>query len=304
MERDISQEILNIKNKKGAIILAHFYQTLDIQELADFVGDSLKLSMDAMKAEASMIIFCGVLFMAEQAAVLNPEIPVYIPDQDAVCSLANMLSIDDIVRAKRKYPNAPIVMYVNSKAIHKAYADYIVTSANAVSVIQEIPQETIIFGPDRNLAEHVAYKTGKKIIPVPEDGHCYVHVVFSKNDVEKFKEKGYAVIVHPECPCDVRMHSNFIGSTKQMYNFIKKSKTDKIAVGTEIGFVERAKKDFPDKEIVPLRPDAICEDMKKITLQKLYNSLKKEVYRVVIDKPIAKKIKVALDRTFKLLGLI
>ncbi|MEX0568066.1 MAG: quinolinate synthase NadA, partial [Candidatus Njordarchaeota archaeon] len=296
--------ILRLKEKEDATILAHFYQTMDIQNVADIVGDSLKLSLEAMKLKSNLIIFCGVYFMAEQAAVLNPSIPVLIPDKDAICPLANMLSIDDIVHARKKYPNSPLVLYVNSKAIHKAYADYIVTSANAVDTINEIPNDTIIFGPDKNLAEHVAEKTGKKIIPIPPHGHCPVHVKFTNTDVTAFKNKEYSIIVHPECNASIRRTSDFVGSTGQMYRYIQKTDKKRIAIGTEVGFVDKTKKDLPSILIEPLRKDAICENMKKITLQKLLLSLKQKVYRVYIDPQIAKRVRSALDRTFKLLGII
>ncbi len=302
--RSIVDDVRELARRRNALILAHFYQSLEIQELAHFVGDSLKLSLDAMNAKGDMIVFCGVYFMAEQAAVLNPDVPVYIPDKDAICRLADMLSVEDIVAAKKKHPDAIVVMYVNSKAIHKAYADYIVTSANAVKVIEEIPNDTIIFGPDRNLAEFVAERTGKNIIPVPENGHCYVHVMFNTSDISKFREKGFSVTVHPECPRAVRSMADFIGSTKQMYDYIRNSAAKKIVVGTEVGFIDRVKCDFPDKTIEPLKPDAICEDMKKITLEKLYMSLRDKKYRVIVERDIAKRIRNALNKTFQLLGII
>ena len=303
MSKDLKKLIEDLKERENILLLVHYYQRMEIQDIADRVGDSLKLSLEAMNTKAKKIVFCGVYFMAEQAAVLNPETPVYIPDETAGCPLADMLSIDDILRARKKYPRAPVVLYVNSRAIHKAYADYIVTSANAADVIGELPYDVIIFGPDKNLADHVAEKTGKNIIPVPPNGHCYVHVLFDDEDVKRFKEKGFKIVVHPECEKCVRKQADFIGSTKQMYDYIRGCGSKKIAIGTELGFVERVMRDFPDKEIYPLNESAICKDMKKITLEKVYECITKSIYRVLVPHDVAKKIRQALKRTFELLGV-
>ncbi len=297
------QRILELKKREDVVLLAHYYQRLDIQEIADFVGDSLRLSLDAMNVHAGYIVFCGVYFMAEQAAVLNPNVTVLIPDSNARCALANMLTTEHIRTARKKYPSAPVVLYVNSRAEHKALADYIVTSANAVRVIEELDSDTIIFGPDSNLADHVAEATGKNIIPIPRDGHCPVHILFSRENVEYFRDKGYQIIVHPECIRCVRKMADFIGSTKQMYDFVARAGAGKIAIGTEIDFVNRVARDFPEKEIVPLNREAICEDMKKITLDKVYLSLKKKQYVVTLPEKIRRKIREAIWRTFELLGI-
>lgn len=297
----VLDEIVRIKERKGYIILAHYYQILEIQRIADFVGDSLGLSLRARDTKANGIIFCGVYFMAEQAAILNPDVPVYIPNKDARCPMAMMLTVDDIIEAKKKYPKAPVVLYVNSRAEHKALADYIVTSSNAVKVIEAIPSEQIIFGPDRNLAEYVAEKTGKEIIPIPPYGCCYVHIKFSEDDVRRYREKGYTIIVHPECNLAVRHMADFIGSTSQLYNYIKSCQSSNIAVGTEVGMVYRAQEDFPEKNIQPLNESAICKNMKKITIESLYRSIRDDVYRVRVEESIAKKVREALERTFQLM---
>ncbi len=301
MGRSVSDRIRSLKRDTGALILAHYYQRPEIQDIADFLGDSLALSIRAAESDARMIVFCGVYFMAEQAAVLA-DVPVYIPDSNAVCPLARMLKREHIERARRKYPSAPLVLYVNSRAIHKALADYVVTSANAADLIAELDDEVIIFGPDRNLAEHVAQVTGKTIIPIPPNGYCYVHVLFRCGRAEVLRRKGYTIIVHPECMTCVRNIADFVGSTRQMYRFIEKSPARKIAVGTEVGFVARASRDFPEKEIVPLDPLAVCRDMKKITLGKILRCLAWKEGRVLVEPKVARRVRRAIERTKEVLA--
>jgi quinolinate synthase len=231
------QEISSLRRELGAVILAHNYQLPEVQDVADFVGDSLELSIKAREAGARVVVFCGVDFMAEQAAALNESAVVLHPDPEARCPMAAMITVGDVLRARKLFPKVPVVMYVNSPAVVKAEADYIVTSANAVDVVKAIESDVIVFGPDRHLAEYVAEKTGKIVIPVPSDGHCPVHVKFSAREVSVLKSiyRSCVFMAHPECTASVRALADFIGSTSQVVKFAKNCQAKCILVGTEVG---------------------------------------------------------------------
>jgi len=299
------QEINKLKEGLGAIILAHNYQPPEVQDVADFVGDSLELSIKAMQIDARFIVFCGVDFMAEQAAVINEGSVILHPDPEAKCPMASMISVEDIRRARERHPKAPVVIYVNSPAVVKAEADYVVTSANAVDVVSNISSDTVLFGPDRHLAEYIAKKTGKIVIPVPEDCYCPVHVKFNPNEIKVLKSiyKDYVFIAHPECPASVRALADFVGSTSQMIKFVKSCPNTRFLVGTEVGIIYRMVKECVGKSFVPASTSAICEDMKKITLEKLLQSLRNKLYRVEVDKEVAIKVRKALKNTFDVLGV-
>jgi len=302
---NVVQEIIKLKEELGAVILAHNYQPPDVQDVADFVGDSLELSMKAVQVDAKFIVFCGVDFMAEQAAIINEEAVVLHPDPEAKCPMASMISAEDVRRARERYPKAPVVIYVNSPAVVKAEADYVVTSANAIDVVRTIDSDVILFGPDKHLAEYLAEKTGKRVIPVPEDGYCPVHVKFNPNEIKVLKSiyKDYVFIAHPECPASVRASADFIGSTSQMIKFVKNCSNKCFLVGTEIGIIHRMTKECTDKSFVPASTSAVCEDMKKITIEKLLQSLRNKLYRVEVDKKVATKVRKALENTFDVLGV-
>jgi len=302
---NVVQEVIRLKEELGAVILAHNYQPPEVQDVADFVGDSLELSMKAMQVDARFIVFCGVDFMTEQAAIINEEAVVLHPDPEAKCPMASMISIEDVRRARERYPKAPVVIYVNSPAVVKAEADYVVTSANAVDVVKAISSDVILFGPDKHLAEYIAEKTGKRVIPVPEDGYCPVHVKFNPNEIKVLKSiyKDYVFIAHPECPASVRALAGFIGSTSQMMKFVKNCSNKCFLVGTEVGIIHRMVKECTDKSFVPASTSAVCEDMKKITIEKLLQSLRNKLYRVEVDKKVAIKVRKALENTFEVLGV-
>ena len=302
---NVVQEVIRLKEELGAVILAHNYQPPEVQDVADFVGDSLELSMKAMQVDARFIVFCGVDFMTEQAAIINEEAVVLHPDPEAKCPMASMISIEDVRRARERYPKALVVIYVNSPAVVKAEADYVVTSANAVDVVKAISSDVILFGPDKHLAEYIAEKTGKRVIPVPEDGYCPVHVKFNPNEIKVLKSiyKDYVFIAHPECPASVRALAGFIGSTSQMMKFVKNCSNKCFLVGTEVGIIHRMVKECTDKSFVPASTSAVCEDMKKITIEKLLQSLRNKLYRVEVDKKVAIKVRKALENTFEVLGV-
>ncbi len=299
---DLTQKILDLKKEKNAIILAHNYQRPEVQDIADYVGDSIELSRKAMQEKnAKLIVFAAVDFMAESAAILNPDKKVLLPCIGARCPMAQMLTVDEIIRAKTLYPNAPVVLYVNTLASSKASCDICCTSANAVQVVGSLKADTVIFGPDRNLGEYVAEKTGKKIIPVPEWGFCPTHLLFQPEEVKslKIQHPDATVMVHPECSSEMRKVADFIGSTSKMCKYAQESNAKTFIVGTEEGIMHRLKKENPDKEFIIAYDGAICPNMKIITLDRIYSSLKEEKHVVNIPEPIAKKARVSLERMFE-----
>ena len=298
---NLKEEILRLKKEKNAIILAHNYQRPEIQDIADFIGDSLELSMKAKETDADIIVFCGVDFMAEVAKIVNPEKKVLHPEPKAKCPMAAMLKPEMILEAKRRYPNAKVVLYINTTAECKAYADAICTSANAVEVVKNIDSDIVIFGPDANLAYYVEKRTGKRIIPIPEYGHCRVHIMFEPKDVWEARKKypNAKLLVHPECIPEIQEEADEIASTGQM---IKKACLhDEWVVFTEREMCYRLSKIYPNKKFYPAREDAICINMKRITLKKVYESLKYERFEVKINEEIMKRAKIAIENMFKLM---
>ncbi len=298
---NLSEKIINLKKEKKAVILAHNYQRPEIQDIADYIGDSIELSRKAMEEkDAKIIVFSAVDFMAESAAILNPNKKVLLPCQGARCPMAQMLTVDEIKRAKALYPKAPVVLYVNTLAAAKAYCDVCCTSANAVEVIKSIDADTILFGPDRNLGEYVAEKTGKTIIPLPEWGFCPTHLLFQPEDVQVLKAKhpNACVIVHPECSAEMRKVADFVGSTSKMCRYVKESNAKTFIVGTEEGILHRLRKENPDKTFILSYDGAICPNMKLTTLDRLYASLKEEKYVVKVAEPVARKARASLEKMF------
>jgi quinolinate synthase len=275
----LADKILNLKKEKKAVILAHNYQRSEIQEIADYVGDSIELSRKAVEEkDAEMIVFSAVDFMAESAAILNPDKKVLLPCLGARCPMAQMLTVDEIKRAKAQYPKAPVVLYVNTLAVCKANCDVCCTSANAVEVIKSLDAETILFGPDRNLAEYVSEKTGKTLIPIPEWGFCPTHLLFQPEDVKvlKIEHPDATVMVHPECSSEMRKVADYVGSTSKMCRYAKESGAKNFIVGTEEGILHRLHKENPEKNFYLAYQDAICPNMKLTTLDRLYVALKEE----------------------------
>jgi len=304
-QRNLDAEIVKLKEEKGAFILAHNYQRPEVQDIADFVGDSLELSLKAVKAEADVIVFCGVDFMAEQAAVMNPDKLILHPEPSAVCPMAKMLTPEVVREYRERYPDAPLVLYVNSTAEVKAMADYVVTSANAAKLISKLDADLVLLGPDRNLAEHVSEVSGKKVIPIPEHGHCPVHVVFRGEHIRMARERypEAKIIAHPECVGEVRRGADFVGSTSQMIRAVPSLGSSTVVVGTEVGIIHRLRKEYPDRAFYPLCEDAVCVDMKKITLESVLRSLRDEVHEVKVQEETAVGVREAVERTFKVLGL-
>jgi quinolinate synthase len=297
----LADKIQKLKKEKKAVILAHNYQRPEIQELADYIGDSIELSRKAVEEkDAEMIVFSAVDFMAESASILNPDKKVLLPCLGARCPMAQMLTVDEIKRAKTQYPKAPVVLYVNTLAVCKSQCDICCTSANAVEVIKSLDAETMLFGPDSNLAEYVSEKTGKNIIPIPQNGFCPTHLLFQPEDVKvlKMQHPNAAVMVHPECSSEMRKVADYVGSTSKMCRYAKESSNKNFIVGTEEGILHRLRKENPDKNFYLAYEGAICPNMKLTTLERLYSALKEEKNVVKVPEAIAKKARGSLERMF------
>jgi len=300
---NLKDKIQKLKKEKNAVILAHNYQRPEIQDIADYIGDSIELSRKAMEEkDAELIVFAAVDFMAESAAILNPTKKVLLPSLGARCPMAQMLTTDEIQRYKLKYPAAPVVLYVNTLASSKALCDICCTSANAVEVVNSLKSNTILFGPDRNLADYVSELTGKKLITIPEWGFCPTHVLFQPEDVLvlKMAHPEAVVMVHPECSSEMRKIADFVGSTSKMVRFAKNTPAKTIIVGTEKGLLYRLQKENPDKTFIMAYDGAVCPNMKLLTLDKIYYSLKNEKYVVKIPVSVAKKARKSLEKMFNL----
>jgi quinolinate synthase len=286
-------EIKKLKAEKNAIILAHYYQTGDIQDIADFVGDSLALSQKAASTSADIILFAGVKFMAETAKILSPQKKVLLPDLMAGCSLANSCKASDFKKFLNENPGRTVISYVNTNAEIKAMSDIICTSSNAVQIVESLPpDEKIIFAPDRNLGNYVLNKTGYDMIIW--NGTCHVHEEFSLEAIIRLKKEnqGAKIIVHPECELPVRMVADFIGSTSALLQFTKKDTGNCYIVATEAGIIHQMRKENPSKMYIPAPPiDSTCgcsecSFMKLITIEKILNCLKYEKPEIIIDQKI------------------
>jgi quinolinate synthase len=291
---NIVEEIIRLKKEKNAIILVHNYQRPEIQNIADFLGDSLGLAREAAKTDAGIIVFCGVRFMAETAKILSPEKTVIIPRKDAGCPMADMITAEDLRILKEKYPGAKVVSYVNTNADVKAESDICCTSANAIKVVRNIKAETIIFTPDKNLAAYCQRFTDKEIIPW--NGYCYVHEKIREEEVRLAKEKfpDALLLVHPECNPSVIDLADEVLSTSGMLNFAKKTDKKKFLIGTEEGLIYRLKKENPGKEFYTVGTAKMCRNMKLTTLNDVYLSLKEERYAIELPEGIIKSAQKAL----------
>jgi len=301
MEKDtLIKEIKRLKTEKNALILAHNYQNIDIQDLADFRGDSLQLSILAKEVKAPVIVFCGVKFMAETAAILNPESTILLPAIDAGCPMADMITLKQLQAFKQNYPGSPVVCYVNSSVEVKAASDVCCTSSNAVKILQSLStNKPILFVPDRNLGSWAAQQSGKKVITW--DGYCLVHqYCFRVEDVLAVKSKypDYKLLVHPECDPQIIKYADLVISTGGMVDWVKNN--DKAIIATEIGLTEYLQHIYPEKSLIPLSPKAICKNMKKTTLENVYNALKDNQYVISVEPNTAQKAKKAIDRMLEL----
>ena len=307
VNNDIIKEIESLKKEKNAVILAHYYQTSDIQDIADFIGDSLALSQKAAETTADIIVFAGVKFMAETAKILSPGKKVIIPDLLAGCSLADSCKKEDFEKFINDNPGRTVITYVNTTADIKALSDIACTSSNARQIIESLPEdEKIIFGPDRNLGNYIKSLTGRDILVW--DGACHVHEQFSLEAILKLKEEnpGSKIIAHPECEKPVRLVADYIGSTSGLLSFVSKDPGEIFIVATEPGILYQMKKAQPGKKLIPAPPKdstcgcSECNFMKLITLEKIYKSLKFEEPEVTVDPSIIKRAAVPIKRMLEI----
>lgn len=291
------------KLKEDCIILAHNYQIPPIQDVADLVADSLDLCRYASTVEKPYILFCGVDFMAESAAILNPDKTVLMPDLTAHCPMAAMLPAKEVRREKENHPDAAVVLYINTRVEARAECDVVCTSANAVKICKSLPEKKILFGPDKNLAWHVQrHLPDKEIIPIPAHGHCRVHVIFEKEHVEMARKDhpDAEVLIHPECPPDIQLMADHICSTEQMARRAKESPAKEFIIGTETGLCYKLKKGNPEKEFIPLCDYAVCKTMKKHTWEKFMTELRERKNVMKIDPKTAELARKSLERMLEL----
>ena len=300
-EKNLVKDILAWKKKREAVILAHVYQPGEIQDIADFTGDSLFLSQQAAKTKAKVILFCGVRFMAETASILSPEKIVLLPEVKAGCPLADMAPAEKVKSKIKELPEAVVISYVNSSATVKSLSDYCCTSANAVQIARSIPAEKdILFIPDMNLADFTAKKSKRKIIPW--QGFCPTHHLLTRDDVIKAKKlhPHALLLVHPECRPEVCNLADYIGSTRGIIEFASNNPAKEYIIGTELGIFHPLKKNNPNKQFFPASEDMICQNMKLITLEKVLHSLKKLEPRIIVPEDIRKKSLKALNRMIEI----
>jgi len=299
--KQLQEEIIKLKNQKDVIILAHYYQPIEIQEIADYLGDSLGLSRTAKeKVNTEYILFAGVDFMAETASILNQDKRVLIPNPESCCPMAAFLTREKVIQYKKENPGLPMVTYINSTAAVKAESDICCTSSNAVRITQKIAKEfntdSVLFGPDANLADYVEQKSGITTIKAPVNGHCIVHIQLTVDDIKGYRHdypEGI-ILVHPECKREVRALADFVGSTAQMYNRVKESapNEDNFIIGTEKGLMDRMAQDFPEKKFNLASDKMICYNMKKNTIELMkyvLENLDDKMFEIKVPSEIAKK---------------
>jgi len=292
----VIEKIIALKEERDAIILAHNYQEGPVQDVADLIGDSLELSRAAASLEGSVIIFCGVDFMAETAAILSPQKKVILPARDAGCPMAEMVTAEEIRSARARFPDAAVVAYVNTTAEVKAESDICCTSANAVKVVSSLEEDLVLFVPDRNLARYVARFTKKQVIPW--EGYCIVHDRITVEDVTLAKQghPGAEVIVHPECRPEVIDAADYVSSTSGMIRHVCEGNKPAYIIGTEIGILYRMQKECPDKSCYPLSGRAVCSNMNKTNLSLVLQSLENLSPLVTVPKDIASNARNSIER--------
>lgn len=302
MSTDLLEKIQTLKKERNAVILAHNYQSGEIQDLADYAGDSLGLSVQAAQTDADVIVFCGVLFMAETAAILSPDKTVLLPEKTAGCPMADMITAEQLAQAKEKHPDALVVCYVNSTAEVKALSDYCCTSGNALQLVQSLPEEReILFVPDQNLGGFIKERTGRRMILWP--GYCSTHVRIQAEDVQQARQDhpDAVLLAHPECSPDIRLLADELLSTGQMLQYAADSSAGEFIIATENGILHTLQKQNPQKRFYPVAQNAVCSNMKKITVEKVAWALEDMRYRITVPEPVAVQAKRSLDRMLEVL---
>jgi len=294
---ELQKEVLRLKKEKDALILAHYYQTLDVQDIADFVCDSFEMAKKAKNSKSKLIVICGVKFMAESAKILCPDKKVLLPAPDAGCPMADMVEPQGVMELKEKYPGATVMCYVNSSAEVKAVSDICCTSSSAVRIAKNIDAQQIIFIPDKNLGSFVAQQVPEKEFIIWQ-GFCPTHNRISEEDILKAKQvhPNGKFAVHPECSEEVLRHADFIGSTAEIIDYAKKSPYKEIIIGTEMGILERLIRELPDKKIFSVTAAFICPNMKMTRLQSVRDCLKNESNEIILDDEQIARAKKSLDR--------
>ncbi len=294
-KQDLIEKIEKLKKQRGAVILAHNYQLGEVQDIADFLGDSLELSRKAKDNPAEVIVFCGVHFMAETAALLSPDKTVLLPDENAGCPMADMVTAAEVVKMRKDHPDALVVCYVNTSAAVKAVSDVCCTSANAVEIVSRIPiDKEIIFVPDRYLGRYVENMTGRKLLSWP--GFCPTHVRFQPEHIKKARSDwpGARVIVHPESRPEACELADEVLSTGGMCRFVRDTDAKTVVVGTEVGLLHRLRKESPDKHIIPLLEQAVCPNMKLTTLEKTAWALEELKHQIHVSDDISQRAQSAI----------
>jgi quinolinate synthase len=299
-KKELTRNILELKERRNAVIVAHNYQIDDVQAIADVIGDSFALSKYCASSPRDVIVFCGVHFMAESAKILSPQKTVLLAEIHAGCPMADMVNVEDLRALKRYHPDAAVVCYINTSAAVKAECDICCTSSNAVKVIQSLAEEEIIFVPDKNLGNYIAKKVPEKRMII-WDGFCVTHHRVTLEEVRKAKEAhpDALILVHPECRPEVIEQADFVGSTRQIIDFAAASKERKFIIGTEMGVLYSLKKGNPEKTFYLLSQGLICPNMKKTRLESVYNALKEMQYGIELEEEIIIKARTTLERMLK-----
>ena len=299
-DNELTEKIINLKKTRDAVILAHNYQLGEVQDIADFVGDSLELSQNAAKTDAELIVFCGVHFMAETAFILSPDKIVLLPDIHAGCPMADMVTAEELRQKKKELPGATVVCYINSSAEVKAESDVCCTSANAVKVIESLDAEEILFVPDQYLGHYISTKTDKKMIFWP--GFCPTHLRIHPENIMQLRQEypQAKVVVHPECRPEVIALADEVLSTGGMCRYARQEDVTQMIVGTEIGIIHRLRKENPGKKFIPASEQAVCPRMKLITLESVLWSLQEMSPQVKVPEEIRLKASVAVDKMLEI----
>ena len=298
--KSLEERIQELKGDRNAVILVHNYQRGEVQDIADFVGDSLELSQKAAKTDADVIVFCGVHFMAETASILCPDMTVLLPDANAGCPMADMITAEQLRQKRREVPNATVVTYINSTAEVKAESDYCCTSANGVKVVENIDSEEILFVPDQYLGKFIVSRTGKKMTLWP--GYCHTHMQILPEDIIRRKNEHpqAKVVAHPECRPETIALADEALSTSGIIRYAGREDVSELIVGTEVGIIHRLIKENPNKKFIPASEKAICPDMKLITLEKVLSSLETVTPEVKVPEEIRTRAKAAVDRMLEM----
>ncbi|NDL68426.1 quinolinate synthase NadA [Anaerotalea alkaliphila] len=297
----LTAEINRLKKEKNAVIVAHYYQQDEVQEIADVVGDSFALSKYCANNDADVIVFCGVHFMAESAKILSPEKTVYLAEARSGCPMADMVTADDVKRLRREHPEAAVVCYVNSSAETKAECDVCCTSSNAVQIVRALEQKEVLFIPDKNLGSYVASQVPEKTV-IPYEGFCYTHNKITVEEVDEVMalHPDAELAVHPECRGEILDRADFVGSTAQIIDHCTKSDSRTFIIGTEMGVLYELKKRNPDKKFYLLTPRFVCPNMKHTRLYSVYNALAKGQYEIEVDEDIRVRALGSLERMLEL----